>query len=186
MTTNHEYGACKRAWHEHVVSKGAKWVESEIPLPAPSREKLLEIIWSRVTPKTKILFISHISSPSAVRFPVEELCARARQAGIISVIDGAHVAGMMDLNLSTLGADIYTGNCHKWMCTPKASAFLWASDQFKDKLTPLVVSWGSWIPTVGDGFFIDEQEYLGTRDYTPFLTIPFALDWMQKHNWPLI
>jgi isopenicillin-N epimerase len=114
------------------------------------------MIWSKVTPKTKVLFISHIASPTGVRLPAEELCRRAKKAGIIAFIDGAHVPGHMDLDLSTLQADIYTGNCHKWMCTPKGSAFLWASNDYKDLITPLVVSWGSVIPTAGDGFFIDE------------------------------
>ena len=70
------------------------------------------------------------------------------------------------------------------MCTPKGSAFLWASDKLKDKLSPLVVSWGSVIPTAGDGYFIDEQEFLGTRDYSPFLTLIFALKWMKEVDWP--
>jgi isopenicillin-N epimerase len=91
----------------------------------------------------------------------------------------------MDLNLDTLGADIFTGNCHKWMCTPKGSAFLWVSDAYKDKISPLVVSWGSVIKTAGDGFYIDEHEYLGTRDYSAFLSIPFSIKWMQENNWPL-
>jgi isopenicillin-N epimerase len=106
---------------------------------------------------------------------VAELIARARKAGIISFIDGAHIPGQMDLNLEELAPDLYTGNCHKWMCTPKGTAFIWASDHFKDKLTPLVVSWGSWIKTQGDGFFIDENEMLGTKDYSPQLSMPFCI-----------
>jgi isopenicillin-N epimerase len=117
---------------EHAVSKGAVWVEAKIPLPAPSLDEMCEIIWSKVTPKTRILFISHIASPTALRLPVEELCRRAKKAGIITFIDGAHIPGQIDLDLSTLQADIYVGNCHKWMCTPKGSAFLWASDEYKD------------------------------------------------------
>ena len=178
MATDHEYGACKRAWMEHAVTRGVKWVEAQIPIPAPSMEDMASIIWSKVTPKTKILFISHITSPTAIRFPVEELIKRSRERGIMTFIDGAHVPGQMDLDLSKLGADFYTGNCHKWMCTPKGSAFLWVADEFISKMTPLVVSWGSWIPTVKDGFFIDENEYMGTRDYSPFLTVPFGIKWM--------
>ena len=92
----------------------------------------------------------------------------------------------MDLDITNLQADLYTGNIHKWMCTPKGSAFLYASSCFKDSLSPLVVSWGSVIPTAGDGFFIDEHEFLGTRDYSPFLTVPFGLDWMRANDWPLV
>jgi len=72
------------------------------------------------------------------------------------------------------------------MCTPKGSAFLWASDDFKDKLTPLVVSWGSVIKTAGDGFFIDEQEFLGTRDYSPFLSVPFTISWSKENDWSTV
>ena len=175
LATDQEYGACKRAWIQYAVNKGVKFVEAKIPIPSPPLAELVDIIWSKVTPKTKILFISHLTSPTAIRLPVEELIARARKAGIVSFIDGAHVAGHFDLNLETLGADLYTGNCHKWMCTPKGTAFLWASDAFKEKMTPLVVSWGSWIKTQGDGFFIDENEMLGTKDYSPQLSMPFCV-----------
>ena len=87
---------------EHAVSKKAVWVEAQIPLPAPSYEELCEIIWSKVTPKTKVLFISHIASPTGVRLPAEELCRRAKKSGIIAFIDGAHIPGQIDLDLSTL------------------------------------------------------------------------------------
>ncbi len=139
-----------------------------------------------MTSKTKILFISHIASPTAVRLPVEELCKRAKSAGIISFIDGAHVPGHMDIDLSKMQADMYCGNLHKWMCTPKGTSFLWVSTEWKDKITPLCVSWGHLANNVGDGFFINEQEFLGTRDYSMFLSITRGLQWMQENDWPTI
>jgi len=183
LTTDHEYGACDRAWKQYAIDKGAVWRRIAIPMPAPSMDELCELIWSGVNDRTRLLFISHITSPTGLRMPVEELCARARKAGIITVIDGSHVPGHIHLNLSELGADFYTGNCHKWMCTPKGSAFMWTSNKYRSTLPALVVSWGSEIPTVGDGVFVDENEFLGTRDHSPFLTVPFALEWMRRSDW---
>lgn len=183
LTTDHEYGACDRSWKQYAISKGAVWNRISIPMPAPSQEELLELIWAGVNEKTRLLFISHITSPTGLRMPVEQLCARARKAGIITVIDGSHVPGHISLDLATLDADFYTGNCHKWMCTPKGSAFMWTSDRYRDVLPPLVVSWGSDIPTIGDGMFVDENEFLGTRDHSPFLSVPFALEWMKSNDW---
>lgn len=186
LSNDHEYGACNRAWNMHAVSRGAVYVQAHIPIPVPSASDVVEIIWSRVTERTKVLFISHITSPTGVRLPVEELCSRARERGIITIVDGSHSPGHIPLDLSTLGCDIYTANCHKWMCTPKGSAFLWVSDAWINRMKPLVVSWGSDIPTVGDGYFIDEHEFLGTRDHSPFLTIPYAIDWMERNDWPAL
>ncbi|MBU3680301.1 MAG: aminotransferase class V-fold PLP-dependent enzyme, partial [Candidatus Kapabacteria bacterium] len=125
LTTDHEYGACDRAWNHYAVAKGARVVRASVPMPAPSQDDILELIWRHVTPRTRLLFISHITSPTGLRMPVEELCRRCRRAGIITVIDGSHVPGHLPLNVSELDADFYTGNCHKWMCTPKGSAFMW-------------------------------------------------------------
>ncbi|TNV72453.1 hypothetical protein FGO68_gene8499 [Halteria grandinella] len=186
VTTDQEYGACKRAWDEHAMARGVKWVEAVMPIPCVRETEMLERLWEKVTRRTKIIFVSHISSPTAIRFPVEEMCKRAREQGIMTFIDGAHAPAQIDLNLETLGADFYTGNFHKWMCTPKGSAFLWVSDKFLKKITPLWVSWGSWIPTLKDSYFLDENEFLGTRDYSPFLTLPFALNWLTTNNWPLL
>ncbi|MBC8125277.1 MAG: aminotransferase class V-fold PLP-dependent enzyme [Candidatus Kapabacteria bacterium] len=186
VTTDHEYGACDRAWHQYCVNKGIKYVRAEIPIPVPSTDELVEIIWNRVTPKTKVLFLSHITSPTAVRLPIEELCIRAKAAGIRTVVDGSHAPGHILLDLSTLQADVYTANCHKWMCTPKGSAFLWVAPDIQQHFTPLIVSWGSEIPTAGDGLFMDEHEYIGTRDLSPFLTVPFALKWMEEQRWDVV
>jgi isopenicillin-N epimerase len=186
LTTDHEYGACDRAWKQYAISKGAVWNRVSIPMPAPSQADLLELLWSGVNERTRLLFISHVTSPTGLRMPVEELCQRAHKCGIITVIDGSHVPGHIPLDLSTLQADFYTGNCHKWMCTPKGSAFMWTSERYRHILPPLVVSWGADIPTVEDGAFVDENEFLGTRDHSPFLTLPFVLDWMHRSDWAAV
>lgn len=184
LSNDHEYGACNRAWQEHAVRKGAVYVQQHIPIPVPMPSDLIDVIWSGVTDRTRVLFISHITSPTGIRLPVEELCRRARKRGIITIVDGSHSPGHIPLDLATLQCDIYTANCHKWMCTPKGSAFLWASDDWIARMKPLVVSWGSDIPTVHDSFMVDENEFLGTRDHSPFLTVPYAIKWMQRNDWP--
>lgn len=186
LTTNHEYGACLRAWSHHLQGTGANVVEAHIPLPAPSMDQIEELIWSAVTSKTRVLFLSHVTSPTAIRLPVERLCARAREHGILTVIDGAHAPAHLPLDLGTLNADIYMGNFHKWMCTPKGSAFLWVHPSLHRAVQPLIVSWGNLIPTAGDGSFVDDVEYLGTRDVSPFLTVPAALRWMDRNEWHLV
>lgn len=182
LATDHEYGACDRAWNHYCVSKGIQYIRAEIPIPVPSQEEIIEIVWSRVTNKTKLIFLSHITSPTAIQLPVEAICKRARAAGILTCIDGSHVPGHLDLNLNELDADFYTANCHKWMCTPKGSAFLWVRSNLQPMVPPLVVSWGK-EDYSGQGAFISEHEYSGTRDVSPFLTIPQAIAWMKDNSW---
>jgi len=186
LTTDHEYGACLRTWDLRLRHTGAVLVSAEIPIPAPPMEDLVELIWQRVTDRTRIIFLSTITSASALRLPVEEICRRARQRGIITVIDAAHVPGHISLDLTALNADVVTGNFHKWMCTPKGSAFLWVHPSMQPAFIPFIISWGNAIPTVGDGAFIDDHEYLGTRDVSPLLTLPDALAWMERVQWDQI
>lgn len=186
LMTDQEYGACERTWEIRLRSTGAIITYAEIPVPAPSMDELTDIIWNAVTDRTRIIFLSHITSASATRLPVEEICKRARERGIITVIDSAHVPGHLELDLTTLNADLVTGNFHKWMCTPKGSAFLWVHPKLQPAMTPFIVSWGNLIPTRGDKAFVDDHEYLGTRDVSPFLTMPAALEWMQRNNWDAV
>ena len=114
LTTNHEYGACNHAWQFNCAKVGAVYINHPIALPLTSEQNFVEKLWSGVTPRTRVIYLSHTTSPTALTFPLEEICRRARAAGILTVIDGAHVPGQRELYLDDLGADFYTGNCHKW------------------------------------------------------------------------
>jgi isopenicillin-N epimerase len=116
-------------------------------------------------------------------FPVKEICQEAKKRGLITIVDGAHVPGHIELDLRELQADFYTGACHKWMMAPKGCSFLYAKEEFHDQLEPLVVSWGYKSATPSDSIFFDHHQFNGTRDFSAFLTIPACIDFMEKHNW---
>ena len=191
LTINHEYGALEKTWELVTERSGAKVLEVEIPLPLVSKEQFVDALINAMTEKTKILFLSHISSPTALLFPIEDVVAEARKRGIISIIDGAHAPGLIDLNLDALGADFYCGNCHKWMMAPKGSAFLWARKQVQPLLEPLVVSHG-WTAQsggpeqqgiFGNSRFLDCFEIRGTRDPSAWLATQDAIKFAKLHNW---
>jgi isopenicillin-N epimerase len=189
LTTNHEYGACDSALQFVCDLSGAQIVRQHIPLPLPSDDEIVELIWSGVTPRTRLLFLSHITSATGLILPVAELIQRARAAGILTLIDGAHVPGQLDLNLDALGADFYTGNCHKWMCTPKGSAFLYVRPERQPEIHPLTISWGYNLLGIGyttDADFIKRHQTQGTLDSAAYLTIPAAIEFMNDHHWPLM
>jgi isopenicillin-N epimerase len=119
LATDQEYGAMELAWREACEQAGATYVAQPVELPAESQAKVADEIWAGVNERTRVLFVSHITSLTAMRMPVEELCRRARGAGVVTVVDGAHGPGQLDLDLEALGADFYAGNCHKWLCAPK-------------------------------------------------------------------
>jgi isopenicillin-N epimerase len=157
LTTRHEYGAVLRTW-EFV---GATLVYAE-------PEELVDAIG----PRTAVVCTSHITSPTARLLPVAEICAAAREAGALAIVDGAHAPGHVPLDLEAVGADVYAGNCHKWLGAPKGAAFLWARPEHQHWIEPLVVSWG-----YGDErTFADRHGWQGTRDPAAFLTVPAAIE----------
>ena len=186
LATGHEYGALDRTWRFICGKCGARYIRQPVPLPVESAEQVVEAIWSGVTQRTRVLFVSHITSSTAIIFPVAELVRRARAAGIITIVDGAHAPGQIPLDLHTLGVDFYSGNCHKWMCTPKGAAFLYARRERQPLVEPLVVSWGWQSDTPGPSRFIDEQEWQGTRDIAAYLSVPAAIQFMREHDWPRV
>jgi isopenicillin-N epimerase len=194
LGTDHEYGALDRTWRFICRRRGARYINQPVPLPVRSAEEVVEQIWEGVTPRTRVLFLSHLSSPTALIFPVEALIRRARDAGLITVVDGAHVPGQIPLDLAALGVDFYSGNCHKWLCSAKGSGFLYARREMQHLLEPLVVSWG-WQPEkttlltldgVDASPFIVQQEWQGTRDIAPYLSVPAAIQFQAEHDWPRV
>ncbi len=177
VTTDQEYGAAERTWRFVCERRGAKLVQVRLPVPVESPEQIVETLWAQVTSRTRVLFFSHLTSPTALILPAADLVRRARGAGIITVVDGAHAAGQIPLDLTALGADFYAASCHKWMCAPKGSGFLWARRETQPLLHPLVVSWG-W----REGF-IKEQQWQGTRDPAAYLATPAAIEFLRSPAW---
>ncbi len=186
LSTNHEYGAMDRMWRFLCGKQDARYVRAELPLPLEDPAAVVEAVWSKVTAHTKVLFLSHISSPSGVVLPVAPLIARARERGILTMIDGAHVPGQLDCDLHALGCDIWAGNCHKWLMAPKGAAALYVRQEVQDRIEPLVVSWGWESSRPGPSRFIDEQEWTGTHDPSAYLAVPAALDFFAQHDWPTV
>ena len=188
LTTNHEYGACRNVWQFVAERTGCSIVEVALPITFDSETEVIEAIFAAATPRTKVLFVSHITSPTALTFPVAELCARARSLGLITVVDGAHGPSQVDLELEQLGADFYVGACHKWLSAPKGSSFMFAARSAHALLEPLVVGWG-W----GDrrefdlgSDFLDRHEWLGTHDPAAVLSVPTAIEMQHRHDWPAV
>jgi len=182
LSTNLEYGALDRTWNFYCKKSGAEFVRQPITLPLVSKERFIEEFFSGLTPRTKAIFISHITSTTALIFPVKEICALAKQKGLMTIVDGAHVPGHIHLDLSEIQADVYTGACHKWMMTPKGSSFLYLKKEFQP-FDPLLVSWGYESAFPSGSEFLDYHQMQGTRDYSAFLTIPKAIAFMQEHHW---
>jgi isopenicillin-N epimerase len=183
LSTDHEYGAMNRTWRFICQKRDARYVRQPIPLPLTNSDEFEELFWNGVTERTRAIFISHITSPTALRFPVEGICQRAREAGLLSIVDGAHAPGHIPLILQELGADFYAGACHKWLCAPKGSAFLYARRERQPMLEPLVVSWGWEADQPSASQFVDHHEWQGTCDPAAFLSVPAAIAFQHEHDW---
>ena len=191
LTTDHEYGACDNTWAFVCRRTGARLVRARIPLPYRP-EEFLQRIFDQVTARTRILFLSHITSTTALIFPVAEVCVRARELGLLTLVDGAHAPGQIPLDLEAIGADFYTGNCHKWLCAPKGSAFLHARREHQALLDAPVVSWGysdtagghtGFEAYTGETVLERRLQWQGTRDLATFLTVPAAIAFQRSHHW---
>ena len=186
LATDHEYGALDRTWRFLSKKHGFHYINQPIAVPLTSADDFVEQLWRGVTPRTKVIFLSHITSPTALIFPVQEVCRRARQEGILTVIDGAHAPGQIPLCLDELDADFYSGNLHKWLCAPKGAAFLYAKPDVIELIDPLIVSWGYESEQPGPSRLVDYTEWQGTRDIAAFLAVPDAIAYQQAHDWDAV
>lgn len=191
LTTDHEYGACDAGWERICRERGARLVRVAVPLPL-ARGEFTDRLLAAAGPRTRAVAVSHITSPTALVFPVAELCGEAGRRGILTVVDGAHGPGQVPLDLATLGADFYIGNCHKWLCAPKGTAFLHARPEHHAALEPPVVSWGclaadgspaEWDSFTGSTPLERRLQWLGTRDLSGFLAVPSALEFLRRQRW---
>lgn len=186
LTADHEYGALERTWRFIGERRGLRSVVQRLPAHFSDPEEVVEAVWAGVTPRTRVLFLSHITSFSAVTLPIAPLIARARAAGIWTVIDGAHAVGQIPVDLHALGVDFYGGNCHKWLCSPKGAGFLYVRRDVQHLIEPLVVSWGWQARDPGPSRYIDEQTRQATRDPASYLSVPATIAYEAERDWPRV
>ena len=183
LATNLEYGSLDRTWNYYCRKAGAKYIRQPITLPLVSKEKFIEDFFSGLTVNTKAVFISHITSATALIFPIKEICAIAKSKGLFTIVDGAHAPGHIDLNIEEINADVYTGACHKWMCAPKGCAFFYVKKEYQHLFDPLVISWGYESAAPSHSQFQDYHQLQGTRDFSAFLTVPEIIKFFNDNNW---
>lgn len=176
LANDHEYGACQRAWRYHCQRRGLVYREARLR-PGPG---CAEDLLAQAGERTRILFLSHITSPSARVLPVAEIAELARRRGIFTLVDGAHAPGQLELDLAELGVDAYFGNLHKWLNTPKGSAFLWVAPSHD--LQPLIAGWG-YEPGAS---FSELHGRWGTRDLAAFLAVPAAIAYHRAKLTPAV
>lgn len=180
LTTDHVYAACKNALLEVAEPRGAKVVLAEVPFPIHSADQVVSAVRAAITEKTKLILLDHVTSPTGLIFPVEKIAQLAAERGIDVLIDGAHAPGMLELDLRALGVAYYTGNCHKWLCTPKGCAFLYVRKDRQAQTRPLVISHGARTLRTDRPRFRLEHDFTGTQDFTPYLVLPKAIEFMSN------
>ena len=179
LLNDHEYGAVRRIWERACRRAGATLVVANLPAQVESEQHLLAAMFAAATANTRMIVVSHITSPTAIIMPVREICREASRRGIAVCVDGPHAPGMIDIDLARLGCDFYTASCHKWLCAPFGSGFLYSLPWHQQRLEPVVKSWGR--PPAGEAAsWRDEFTWLGTRDYAAWLTIDTAIDFVES------
>lgn len=186
LTTDHEHGGIDRLFRFMAQKNGFTIVKCRVEVPVTTHRDFIELFMSRVTRHTRVILISHLTSPTSLVFPVKEICARARALGIMTIVDGSHVPGQLPLTLPDIDPDFYVGILHKWLCAPKGCAFLYARPSAQDRLDPLVVSWG-WEPkNPGPSKFVEFHEWQGSRDISAYLAVPDAIGFLKQHDWDVV
>jgi len=178
VLTNHEYGAVRRIWEHACRRAGAEPPRTaRLPDRIESVEQVVDAIFATVDTHTRLLVVSHITSPTALILPVAAICRRARQHGVAVCVDGPHAPAQIPLDIDAIGCDFYTASCHKWLCAPFGSGFLTVLPAYHESFLPCMLSWGRLPPAAPETWW---QEYVwsGTRDPSSYLTVPAAIDFM--------
>lgn len=180
LVTAHDYNACRNVVRFVAGQTGAVVVEAELPLPVDSPGQVVDAVLTRATPRTRLALLDHITSPTALIFPIAELVAELNRRGIDTLIDGAHAPGMTPLDMKRLGATYYTGNCHKWLCAPKGAGFLHVRSDRQADIQPPIISHGWNRPRPGYSPFQDAFDWPGTLDPSPWLCVGEAIRFVSR------
>jgi len=180
LVTNHEYNACANALRVAAEKRGAKVVTIEIPFPIKNEQQAIDAVLAKVTDKTRLLLIDHVTSQSALVLPIKPIVDALNERGIDTLVDGSHAPGMVPVDIETLGAAYYTANCHKWLCAPKTAGFLHVRKDKQNTIRPLTISHGANSPRMDRSRMLIEFGWMGTRDPSAALSIPFLIDYMSK------
>jgi isopenicillin-N epimerase len=209
LLTDHEYGAMHWCWERAAQRQGLTLRMLRLPACPRTPGEIVDVFRKAIADQTRLLFLSHVLSPTGLVLPAREICEEARRRRVLTVIDGAHAVAMIPLNVNSLGCDFYTGNCHKWLLAPTGAGFLYFGRENEDRLQPLQVSWGWHIQSrererpeserAGSVMIpVDERdefgstprlrafEFEGTRDPCPWLTVPTAIDFQESLGWDKI
>ncbi|MCH2102075.1 MAG: aminotransferase class V-fold PLP-dependent enzyme [Planctomycetes bacterium] len=187
LVTDHAYNACHNVLEFVAARSGCQVVVAELPWPIDSSGEVLEALLDRVSSSTRLLLIDHVTSPTALVLPVERIVPAMQELGVRVLVDGAHAPGHLNLDLHALGADYYTGNCHKWINAPKGSAFLWVPERWQSEVRPACISHGANSPRDDRSRYLIEFDWTGTSDPTAILTIPAAIQIVEEQiegGWP--